>query len=274
MRKPWCHKGDFGYLLVVAGSYRYTGSGIFNSLAALRTGCDLVELLSVRRASDIASSYKPDLITLPFDNTSHFLMLKHVKTVLKEVNHFDALLIGSGLGRNIETFKAVRRIVEEVSSLGKPIIIDADGIRAFRHNLNLLKNKKIIITPHSGEFLNLTGIKLNNNVRDRVSVVRDFSSKLGIVVLLKGHYDVISDGREVLINKTGSVFMTKGGFGDLLAGITASLVVQGLPLLKAAYYAARINGLAGKKVGSSRGVSMLASDTFDVIGRIRNKMRF
>ena len=274
-RSPWCHKHDFGYLLVIAGSYKLTGSGVFNCEAALRSGCDLTTLIAPKRAADIAAIRRPDIITIPLK--TDYLGEKEVNIILPEIRKYDALLIGSGLGRREETFKAVRSIIESALRMNKPIIIDADGLRAFKNHLDIFMNRTnkentVILTPNSREFEELSDTKLSTDIKKRINTAKEFARRLNIILLLKGHFDIITDGVEVLVNKSGSVFMTKGGFGDLLSGIVASLIVQHVQPMLAAYYGARINSLAGEKVAKTKKESMLASDILEEIGLVRSKL--
>ena len=271
-RDSWCHKHDFGYVLVTAGSYKFTGSGIFNCESALRSGCDLTTLIAPKRAADIAAIRRPDIITIPLK--SEYLNTEDVNIILPELRKYDSILIGCGLGRKEETFRAVRKIVEAAITMKKPIVIDADGLRAFNNHLDILESKEtsIILTPNSREFEELTGDKLTTNLNERIKIAKNFAKKWGIVLLLKGHYDIITNGVDVLINKTGSVFMTKGGFGDLLSGIVVSLLAQYVSPLKSAYYGAKINGLAAQRIAKTKKNSMLASDVLEEIGIVRAKM--
>ncbi len=274
-RNIWCHKHDFGYLLVIAGSYKFTGSGIFNCEAALRSGCDLTTLIAPKRAADIAAIRRPDIITIPLK--TDYLGEKDVNIILPEIRKYDTLLIGSGLGRREETFKAVRSIVESAIRMNKPIVLDADGLRAFKNHLDIFMNRTnkestIILTPNSREFEELSDTKLSTDIKKRINTAKEFAKRLNIILLLKGHFDIITDGVEVLVNKSGSVFMTKGGFGDLLSGIVASLIAQHIQPMRAAYYGAKINGTAGQIIAKTKKESMLASDIMETIGLVRARM--
>ena len=269
-RGKFVHKHDFGYVLVVAGSYKYTGSPIFNGEAALRAGCDLVTIAGPKRAADIAAIHDPNLITLPL--SSKYLSDSDVDIILPELKKNDVLLIGSGVGRMSETFSAVRKLVKSALSLGKKIVIDADGIRAFKDNLDMLaSNRSVIVTPNVPEFEFLFGVKLDNTSK-RKEIVKEMAKKYSLIILLKGPSDIISDGYEVLVNKTGTPYMTKGGFGDTLAGVVDSLLAQGKSPLDSAFMAAKINGFAGQIVSKARKESMLASDIIEEIGLVRSKL--
>ncbi len=254
MRKPWSHKGDFGKLLVVGGSRTYSGAPALAALAALRSGCDLVTVAAPERAANIIASFSPDLITESL--TGNCLSSRHTRPVLEMSKHADAIVLGGGLGRKRETMLFVRNLLARID---KPCVIDADAIHAVATNKNLLKPTHVL-TPHAGEFLTLTGHEPGQDIKEMAGHARIFSSRLGCTVLLKGHIDVISDGKETLLNKTGVPKMSVGGTGDTLAGICGALLSMGLSPFAAAYSAAYLNGLAGELASKHLGPGMLASD--------------
>lgn len=261
-RDPWSHKGQFGYVLIVAGSKRYSGSPIFNGIAALRSGADLITIVGPKRAMDIAASFLPDIITYPLDDE---LKLKHVPKILDLAKSFHSLIIGCGLSRNKETYQAIRKIIKNINL---PMVIDAEAIRAVAQGKNIIKGKKALLTPHTEEFRILTGERVKPEVEERKEKVKRWANNLKTVILLKGHIDVISDGKKVLLNKTGSSFMTKGGFGDTLTGICGALLARGISPLEAAQVASYINGRAGELASKKYGEGVLASDIFEFIPEV------
>lgn len=264
-RDKWSHKGDFGKVLVVSGSKIYSGSPVFNAVAALRGGADLALIIGHKRAMDIAASYLPDIITYPLEFD---LNLYHVAEIIKLAEGFDSIIIGCGLARSEDTHKAIREIIRKINL---PMVIDAEAIRAVAEEKDILKGKEIVITPHMEEFRILTGETFKPEIKDRIKKVKDRSIKLGAVILLKGSADVISDGKKAILNKTGTPFMTKGGFGDTLSGICGALLARGVKPLKAAEAAAYINGKAGELASKCYGESVLASDIFEFIPKVIKK---
>jgi len=266
-REKWTHKGKNGYLLVIAGSKKYTGSPIFNALAALRAGADLVCCLGPERAMNIAAQFLPDIITFPL--VGDYLRKKHLPFILKQIPKFDSLILGCGLGRSLETFQVVLEIIKKANL---PMVVDADGIRAISQEKekisSILKEKKIVLTPHSKEFEILTGEKLTTEIGERKEKVKKWAKKLNCLILLKGHLDVISDGQEVFLNETGSPFMTKGGFGDILTGILGAILARKVNLFEAAKAASFINGQAGQLAAEKHGEGLLASDSFEIISQV------
>lgn len=261
-RDKWSRKGDFGKVLVVSGSKVYSGSPVFNAIAAFRSGADLVSIIGHKRAMDIAASYLPDLITYPLEFD---LNLYHVSEIVKLAEGFDSIVMGGGLARNEDTHKAIREIIKKTNL---PMVLDAEAIRAVAVEKEILKGKEVVITPHIEEFRILTGETVKPEIRDRSKKVRGWSKELGAIILLKGNIDVISDGKKISCNKAGAPFMTKGGFGDTLSGICGALLARGIKPFEAAQAAAYINGKAGELASKCYGESVLASDIFEFIPRV------
>ncbi len=268
-RNPWCHKGEFGYVLIVGGGRVYSGSPIFNAISALRSGADLTMIITNRRAADIAANFSPDIIARPLDRD---LDIKHTGKIISLSKKFDSLIIGGGLPRDDKSYKAIKELIKKIDL---PMVIDAEAIRVVTENKEILKNKKVILTPHTKEFRILTGEKAEPDIKDRKEKVKKWAKKIGAVILLKGNIDVISDGEEVFLNETGSPFMTKGGFGDTLAGICGAILARKIDLLESARVAAFINGKAGEMAAEIYGEGLMASDIFKFISKaikeIQNK---
>ena len=253
-KNPWSRKGDFGRLLVIGGSRTYSGAPALVALAAMRSGCDLVTVAAPERAANIIASFSPDLITEPMAG-NHITNL-HTPKILELSEHADSVVIGNGLGRENDTALFIRTIL---SRIDKPCVIDADAISAVSKNKKLIK-KNFIITPHSGEFHILSGIKPSKEINERSKQVRNLSKELGCTIILKGHADIISDSKNTLLNSTGNPYMTKGGTGDTLAGICGAFLAMGMSPFNAACSSAYMNGLAGELAHEKFGSGFLASD--------------
>jgi NAD(P)H-hydrate epimerase len=260
-RKDWCHKGDFGKLLVVGGSRKYSGSPALSAMAAYRTGADLVTVAAPERAANIIASFSPDIIACPLDGD--FLDQKNLKPILELAKDSDAIVIGGGLGREKET---LRTVLDFLKSAGQPVVVDADAIHAISMRTEIIRDNWII-TPHPKEFRILTHEEPEPNVENRERVVKYFASRFRTTILLKGFIDVISNGGDVFLNRTGNPCMTKGGTGDTLAGICGALLARGARPLEAACAGAYINGLAGSLAAKEHGEGMLASDILNYIPR-------
>lgn len=265
-RAPEARKYDYGALLIVGGSEKYSGSPAFNALAALaayRTGVDIVEVIAPKRAADIIATFSPDLITIPLEG--EFISTDHLSKVLDESKNKKAAVIGGGIGRDSSTQKFILRFLKNVNL---PCVIDADAIYAVARDRSVLKPNHVI-TPHAYEFRVLTGINLDDlTPNQKVKAVRDAAAQLNCVIVLKGSPDIISDGKHTAMNKTGNRYMTVGGTGDILAGICGSLLAQGIKPFTAVCAAAYINGRAGDIVAQKKKQSLLASDMIDVIPKV------
>jgi len=269
-------KYDFGLLLVIGGSELYSGSPALASLAAFRTGVDMVRIIAPKRAADIIASFTPDLAAYPLEgshlNREHLTTLVSMAKSAKAVSSGKAaVVIGGGLGRSEETKEV---ILDFLSQVEMPVIIDADGIHALEKNPKIVFGKPFLITPHLYEFFILTGKEVNNlSLEEKIKVVQEEAKRLKTTILLKGHVDIISDGQETAVSKTGSPYMTKGGTGDTLAGIAGALIARGIDPFKAGQAAAYVNSAAGKLAAKKLGESVMASDLIEAIPEVIRTFR-
>ncbi len=272
-RHPYVHKGEAGSVLVIGGSETYTGAPALAAQAVLRSGSDLVFIAAPERAADIIASYSPNLITIKLSGSNH-LIPKHIKSLENTLKKVDAILVGPGLGLSNDTTEAVIELITRSCSLGKYIVIDADGLKHLAKNLSIVKefSKYLVLTPHAGEFKILfnTDVPPPNDLLGRGRVVSKVSKDYGgVTIILKGPIDVISNGYRTKYNATGVPSMSVGGTGDVLSGITASLLSKKvLSPFEAAYIAAYINGLAGALAHEELGEGMTASDLLYYIPRV------
>ncbi len=261
-RDSWVHKGKFGRLVLVCGSEKLTGSACFAGTAAYRAGTDLVYVVAPERAADVAANFSPTLMTTPL--AGRRLKEIHEGQILETIKEVKAtaVAIGPGLWRDEETLSAITRLVRQIRL---PMVIDADGIRAVGRSKEKVGLENIVFTPHLGEFRELTGRTVKDSDVERTRIVQEEAKKLGSVILLKGHVDIISDGTRTILNRTGSPFMTKGGLGDTLTGICGAYLARGLDAFTAACAAAYVNGRAGEIASREYGESLLPTDLIDHI---------
>ncbi len=262
------HKGDNGRILIVGGG-PFTGAPALAGLAAYRTGIDLVRIATPNNAYPIIAGFSPNFIVHPL-NENH-LLVKDVKPILKMIAEVDCVVIGPGLGDNRSTKSAVRAILKRSP---KPVVIDADAIKALSEDLSVLRSNKNIsgvITPHSGEFRVLSKRTLPKDLATRSEIVQRIAKQLDFTILLKGAVDVISDGAQLKYNRTGNPGMTVGGTGDVLAGIVGALMAKGLTPYNAARVGAFINGCGGDLAFQEHGYSMVASDIIEQIPIVLRK---
>jgi NAD(P)H-hydrate epimerase len=264
-RSPSAHKGDFGRLLVVGGSEVFSGAPTLVSLGALRTGVDIVYLAAPSKTAYAISSISPDLITVKLDG-SH-LKPTNVETLKPYLNVVDAVAMGPGLGLNPETVDFVELCVEEIEKAGKPLLLDADGLKAFAKFKKPLR-VPLVLTPHAGEFTILTGEILPENQEERILMVQKTARTLSAVLLVKSKVDIVCDDRRMKLNFTGNPGMTVGGTGDVLSGIVSGLMAQKIEPFEAAVAGAFVNGAAGDFIANELGFHMVATDIIDWIPRL------
>ncbi|MCA6213613.1 NAD(P)H-hydrate dehydratase [Thermococcus bergensis] len=250
LRKKGEHKGQNGRLLIIGGSEDYFGAPYLAAKAASYI-VDLVYLAmpeySARRIND------PNIILRPFDGKN--FTKEDVEDVLTIADGVDAVVLGPGIGEKVETKDFV---VEFLRWCEKPVVIDADALKAVAEDLDVLKGKKFVLTPHAGEFRILFGEKPEGSLEEKAKQVMEKARAVNGTILLKGAYDIISDGKIWRYNKTGNRGMTTGGTGDVLAGIVGALLALGNTPLRAASAGAFLNGLAGDMVREEMGENFTA----------------
>ena len=264
-------KYDFGLLIVIGGSDFYSGSPALSALAAFKSGVDMVRVIAPKRAADIIASFSPNLAAYPLEGK--WLESRHLATLLemtesaKAVSYGKtAVVIGGGMGRSEETQRAILEYLEGVQV---PVVIDADGIYALSKKPEIAKGKPFLFTPHAYEFFVLTDREVYRlPEEEKIKAVQEEAARLQTTILLKGPTDIISNGQEVALNKTGSSLMTVGGMGDTLAGIAGALMARGIDLFTAAQAAAFINGLAAELAGKKLGESLTATDLIEAIPEV------
>jgi NAD(P)H-hydrate epimerase len=264
-RPPEAHKGDFGRLLVVGGSEVYSGAPAYVALAALRTGVDITYVAAPEKTAYAISAYSPNLITVKLEGPH--LNMADISTIEQYLNMVTGVAVGPGLGLHEETKEAVKALILSVERAGKPLLLDADGLKAFGEFRRQLR-VPVVFTPHAGEYKALVGhfppVELEAKVKD----VLKSAQVLGGVILLKGNVDVISDGKRVKLNFTGNPGMTAGGTGDVLSGIVGAFLAQGANAFEAAVAGAFVNGVCGDFVKREKGYHMVATDLMDWIPQV------
>jgi NAD(P)H-hydrate epimerase len=265
-------KYDFGLLIVIGGSDFYSGSPALNAMAAFKVGVGMVRIIAPRRAADIIASFSPNLAAYPLDGK--WLTKRHLPTLIeltetaKQASYGNvAGVIGGGLGRSKETQEAVLEYLKEVEI---PFVIDADAIHAIAKDPKILENKKFLLTPHGYEFFVLTGkrIPLELPTEEKAKIIKEETAKLKTTILFKGKPDIISDGKDVFLNYTGSPYMAVGGTGDVLAGICGALMAKKVKPLLAAQAGVFINGRAGEIAAKKFKEGLTATDVLNAIPEV------
>ncbi|MCW7071319.1 MAG: NAD(P)H-hydrate dehydratase [Methanophagales archaeon] len=282
-RRPSSHKGENGRVLVVGGG-AFFGAPALTALASLRAGADWVTVAAPKSVSSVLASFSPNLIVQPLSAGAGagILVEEDVPEVLDLVRRHDVLVIGMGLGAAEETKTAVRRIIEDEAS--RRVVVDADGFYGLRLPIETErgergeeergervegKEKSVVLTPHAGEFAKIPRKRETETKGEAEEFVKDFSAANGVVTLLKGATDIISDGVRVKLNRTGNAGMTVGGTGDVLAGLVgAFFAVPTVEGFKAATAAAFVNGAAGDLAFEQKGYGLLATDVVENIPKV------
>ncbi len=253
-RQPDSHKGDHGEVLVIGGG-PYTGAPALAGKAALRAGADLVRVTCPTSVAHEVQGYSENLIVRPVEGRE--LLPGHVGQVMEFAARHDTLVIGPGLGDNPETLEAAEAIIKSFSGTA---IVDADALQVVP---GIETDATLICTPHQGELVKMGGPE-RADWRDRRDAVETFAGELGYTLLVKGQYDIVSDGELTRVNRTGNPGMTVGGTGDVLAGVTGALAAGQKPI-HAAGLGAYITGRAGDTVAEQYGDGLVATDLIDAV---------
>ena len=255
------NKGSYGKDLVVAGSRGMSGAAVLCGSGALRGGAGLVTVAVPEPILPVVAAGNPCYLTAPLsqDEYGKLSTLAEARILeLAQVN--DVAAIGPGLGQSAEIKQLLSQLIRNIKI---PLVLDADGINALAGQTDSLKDHAapIILTPHPGDFARLLGCDVATVQARRQELAAQFAQKYDVVVVLKGHGSVVTDGRRVFLNPTGNPGMATGGTGDVLTGLIAALLGQGLEPFAAAQLGVYLHGLAGDLATAELGeASMIASD--------------
>lgn len=263
-RDPQGHKGNFGKLLLLCGSRGFTGAAYFAAMGALRTGAGLVYLGVPECIYAIEAAKLNEPVVFPLPDQGGMLSREALPSIRERLYGMNAVLIGPGLGQSADTSEIVRTVLEDAKC---PVVVDADGINVLGQHKDVLRgrNYSTILTPHDGEFRRLGGVIES----DRMAATQALAEEWNSIVLLKGHRTCITDGKHGYVNHTGNPGMAVGGSGDVLAGMIAGLLGQGLAPLEAAACGAWLHGAAGDLCAGELGqYAMLPSDMLNALPRL------
>lgn len=267
------HKGTFGRVLVVGGSVCMSGAAYFAAKAAYRMGAGLVQILTHRENRVILQSQLPEAILSTYGEDVE----QDCEAILAAVSQADVIAVGMGLGQTREALKLLKMVL---SSADCPLVIDADALNLLAKEDSLWTSisAPAIVTPHPLEMARLCHMDVSIVERDRLSAAVNFAEKYALICVLKGHHTVVSDGTEarglgdkhtVYLNHSGNSGMATGGSGDVLDGVIAALIAQGMSPFEAATLGVYIHGLAGDAAAEAMGeYSVMASDILDYIPEI------
>ena len=261
-RPKAANKGTFGKVLVVAGSENYPGAAFLACAAGLRVGTGLVTLATKQTVKIIVSRKLPEVTFLSF------------KQALERVGEYDVLLVGPGLGQSNQTVKLVRQILESSLSI---TVIDGDGLNILSKKGEGWKGLKgeVILTPHPGEMARLTGLSIQKIQSDRVNIAQYFAKKWKKIIVLKGANTVVaSPAGELAMSPFVNPALATAGTGDVLAGILAGLIAQGLKPFNAAGVGVYIHGLVCEMVSKEMGdAGMLGGDLLPMITKVIKNLK-
>ncbi|MDE0687442.1 MAG: NAD(P)H-hydrate dehydratase [Candidatus Poribacteria bacterium] len=251
-RPAFSHKGSYGRVLVVAGSTGMTGAAALASEAALRAGAGLVTLATPKHLNPILEGLLPEVMTLPLPETDvGSLAASATSPILEFAEKTKSILaIGPGLSQHPETVSLVHQLIREnrEQRIDLRMVIDADGLNALAQDREILSllNSEAVLTPHPGEMARLTNTAVPTLEADRIGTAQQFASEQSVTLVFKGAPTVISDPNGNLwINSTGNPGMATGGMGDVLTGVIAGLMAQGIPSESAAALGVYLHGLSG-----------------------------
>lgn len=255
------HKGAYGHALTIAGSIDKPGAGILSSFSVLKAGAGLCTAAVCSENRTVAVTAHPEVMTLIY---------KGKEDLLPQLEPFDCILAGPGMGDNDFTFDIVSSLLKKAAA---PIVLDADALNVLQKEINLLKAPRrypVVLTPHPGEFSRLTGLTVPEITKNRIRFSREFALKYNVYLVLKGHHTlVVSPRGRVYVNPTGNPGMATAGSGDVLSGILAGMIAQFVNqysldiILQAAVF---IHGFAGDLAADRVGEACLtATDIIDSI---------
>jgi ADP-dependent NAD(P)H-hydrate dehydratase len=267
-RAPDSHKGDFGRVLIVAGSRGMSGAAVLCATAALRGGSGLVRVAVAADILSIVAAGNPCYMTAPLPHDDQGRLAAEAEAeVLRLAATSDVIAAGPGLGHTPAVAAVVRALLAQTAG---PLVLDADALNVLAGQTEALRGRSVspILTPHPGEFSRLLGQNVSADPAERRQLAMRFAAEHGVVVLLKGHGTVVTDGKRVYVNGTGNPGMATGGSGDVLTGLIAALLGQRLEPFAAAQLGAHLHGLAGDLARDDLGeASLIATDLIAYLPR-------
>ncbi|MBI3410075.1 MAG: NAD(P)H-hydrate dehydratase [Planctomycetes bacterium] len=273
-RQPESNKGNYGRILVIAGSRGMSGAAVLCGSAALRAGAGLVRVAVAEGILPIVAASNPCYMTVPLTQDDDGRIAGEALAELRPwIAQNDVLAVGPGLGKSHSLSRMLRELLAETQL---PIVLDADGLTAFADQpADLIDHAgPVVITPHPGEFARLLKADVPTVQAHRAELAAKFARDHRLVVVLKGHGTVVTDGTRSYVNKTGNPGMATAGAGDVLTGVIAALIGQRLDPFAAAQLGVYLHGLAGDLVCEARGeVGLIASDIVEAIPESFRKWR-
>jgi hydroxyethylthiazole kinase-like uncharacterized protein yjeF len=267
-RKRDAYKNQCGKVGIIAGSSSMLGAAVLTALATLRAGSGLVYLMTVSDAMANINVVYPEIIVLPLPSEKGSLTVDSLLIIEQYIEEykFDSLAIGPGLGRELCAEQLIRRFVDLCMQKELLCVVDADALNAIKDDqLRDYVKTCLVLTPHPGEFMRLFDKRVSSDNEDRIRIVQEVITNLNQVLVLKGHNTIVADRSRIYFNETGNSGMATAGAGDVLTGIIASFIGQGLLLFESSVLGVYLHGLAGDKAYDKLGNSLLATDIIDYL---------
>jgi len=258
------HKGDYGKVLLLCGSRGYTGAAALSAMGALRVGAGLVFLGVPESIYAIEAIKLTEPIVFPLPDQNGMFSVKAAKEIDQRLQNMDAVLIGPGIGQSPDCRNLVSYVLRTFKG---PVVLDADGINVIAKHKDVLRGREgiTILTPHEGEFSRISSFDENH----RIACAESFARECGVIVALKGHETVTTDGTTTYVNNTGNPGMAVGGSGDVLAGMIVGLLGQIKQPLAVTASAVWLHGKAGDLCAQNLGqYGMLPSDMLNVLPQL------
>ena len=274
VRPPSANKGSFGKVLVVAGSINYIGAAYLACMGAARVGAGLVTLSTASSLQPILATKMTEITYVPLPEAETGIVAREAASVLKKcLPDYEVLLMGCGLGQKSQVVQFIKSTLFSLSKRSSPaLVLDADALNTLAQIPDWWQklSQDAILTPHPGEMARLAGVSVDEVQRQRLDIARKSAVEWRKVVVLKGAYTVVaaSDGRAG-ISQVANPGLASAGTGDVLTGVIAGLVAQGLSLFDAAACGVYLHGQAGEMVRRELGdAGMLAGDLLPALPKV------
>ncbi len=249
-----------GAPLIIAGSAQFPGAAVLCARGAARAGAGYVTVATAENAAASLRAHLVEEVVVAYDERD---VAAAIEALLDLTQRSTSVAIGPGLGLSDATGAIVRGFL---AKLERPFVADASALFHLAKHLDILRGKACVLTPHGGEFARLSG-EGTIAPRTRIARLRSFVSRTGVTTLLKGNTTLVDDGKTTHLNVTGTSALATAGTGDVLTGMIATLLAQGLAPADAARAAAYWHGLAGQEAASERPVGVVAGDVHEALGR-------
>lgn len=270
---PWrpneSHKGTYGKVLTIAGSKTMTGAGLLSASSVLKSGAGLSNLASPASIIPFYTGVYPELTFTPLRELNEgYIGSIAIEDLALIFDEYDCVILGPGIGTNPATVEFVEAILKLLLTQDIPVVIDADALNCISRMPHIMLSDNVVITPHPKELSRLMGVDVKDIINNRIKYTVEAQQKFACNVLLKGANSLIASEKDIFVNSTGNSALATAGSGDVLSGIIAGLIAQGVYVHEAAVCAAYIHGLAGDIASKNlTEYSVVATDVMNNISK-------